>query len=127
MLHLRMARNPEPTFYALTHSALVLAGLLLLGVGIGNTIAGRSKLMQYDKALRAAPVAVPRDPATLFPKPSDGEERREAALAKLAFYELLLTFGQVLSAAGFALIAAGVLRILRPPRAASIDFRTPGV
>ncbi len=105
----------------------MLSGLLLLGVGVGNTLAGRAKLAQYDAALRTAPDVTPRDPAALFPKPSESDERRDMALAKLAFYELVLTFGQILSAAGFALVAAGVLRILSPPRAASIDFRTPGV
>jgi len=54
-------------------------------------------------------------------------ERHELAQAKLAFYELLLSVGQVLSALGFTLLAVGVVRLLRAPRAPRIDFRTPGV
>jgi hypothetical protein len=115
------------TFHALGRSGLVLAGLLLLGVGIGNAIAGHTKIAQYEEVLRATAPSGPANPAALFPKASERDERHELAQAKLAFYELLLTVGQVLSALGFTLLAVGVVRLLRAPRAPRIDFRTPGV
>ena len=97
----------------------MLAGLLLLGVGVGDLVAGHAKIAQYEDLLRATPPPAQTDPAALFPTASEGEERHQLARAKLAFYELLLTFGQLLSAAGFALIAVGVLRLrLRSARPA---------
>lgn len=118
------------TVRSLVRSGLVLAGLLLLGVGIGDTIAGRSKIAQYEELVRTTAASVPpRDPAALFPTASEGSERHELARAKLAFYQLLLTAGQLLSAMGFALLALGVLRLLRqtPPKPSRIDFRESGV
>jgi len=106
-----MRRPTALTLYALGRSGLVLAGLLLLGVGIGNTVAARSRLAQYQQILETTTVA-PRDqPPSLFPKATETEERRELARTKLGFYQLLLTVGQWLSAAGFALAAIGVLRL----------------
>lgn len=114
----------------LARSGLVLAGLLLLGIGLGDTIAGRLKIAQYEDLVRTTAALVPQpDPAALFPTATEGSERHELARAKLAFYQLLLTAGQLLSAVGFALLALGVLRVLRqaPPRPARIDFRQSGV
>jgi len=100
------------TLNALTRSGLVMAGILLLGVGLGDTIAGRSKIAQYQQLLRTTEsVEAPTGPASLFPTASEHQERYELARAKLAFYELLLSAGHILSAVGFALVAAGVLRI----------------
>ena len=99
------------SLYALTRSGLVVAGLLLLGVGVGDTIAGRAKIAQYEELLRTTAVPAPTDPTALFPTASEGRERHDLARTKLAFYYLLLTAGQLLSAVGFALIAIGILRL----------------
>jgi MFS family permease len=88
---------------------LVLAGLLLLTVGLGDIVTGRTKLLQYQDSLAQTPPA-PVDPTALFPTSSEGAERRGIVVAKLAFYQVLLTAGQLLAAAGFTLIAAGVVR-----------------
>ena len=96
---------------AFLRSGLVLAGLLLVGVGIGNVVAGHSKIGEYEEVLRTSPAPPPPDPEVLFPKPSEALERREIARAKLAFYQLLLSVGQLLSALGVALLAAGVLQL----------------
>jgi hypothetical protein len=125
-----MATSGGVSISSLARSGLVLAGLLLLGVGIGDTIAGRSKIAQYEELVRTTAASVaPRDPAALFPTASEGSERHELARAKLAFYQLLLTAGQLLSAVGFALLALGVLRVLRqaPSRPSRIDFHRSGV
>ena len=114
-----MTHEPSAALGAFLRSGLVLAGLLLLGVGIGNVIAGHSKIGEYEEVLRTSPTPPPPDPAVLFPKPSEALERRELARAKLAFYQLLLGAGQLLSALGVVLLAAGVLRLrLRALRAA---------
>jgi len=106
-------------FRPIVRSPLVVAGLLLLGVGLGDTIAGGSKLGQYEALLRATPATQTQDPTALFPTVSEAQERRELAHAKLGFYSLLVTVGQVLMAVGSALAMIGVLRArLKPPRAA---------
>jgi hypothetical protein len=116
-----MAAEPPPlTVQALLRSGLVVAGLLLLGVGIGDSIAGHTKIAQYRELLRTTAAPAPADPAALFPTASEDQERHELAQAKLAFYQLLLTAGQLISALGFVLLAVGVLRLrLRAVRAVS--------
>jgi hypothetical protein len=108
-----MASGADTSLSTIARSGLVLAGLLLLGVGVGNALAGHSKIAQYEDLLRSIPPPPPPDPTTLFPKKSDAEERLELVRAKLAFYQLLVSVGQLASAVGFALVAAGVLRLLR--------------
>jgi hypothetical protein len=100
------------TLRGLARSGLVIAGLLLLGVGLGDSIAGRTKVGQYEELLRTtAPLPARVDPSALFPTLSENEERQELARTKLGFYHLLVTVGQILSAAGLVLIAAGILRL----------------
>ncbi len=114
-----MAPSPALSLHALARSGLVLAGLLLLAVGLGNLVAGRTKIVQYEEVLRSAsPARPPADPAALFPPASEGDERHELALAKLAFYQLLLRTGRLLSLLGTLLLSFGVLRVwVRAPRA----------
>jgi hypothetical protein len=113
------APTPPLTVHTLMRSGLFVAGLLFLGVGFGDSIAGHVKIAQYQEVLRTSEPRAPRDPAALFPTASEGQERYDLARAKLAFYQLLLTAGQLLTALGFALLAIGVLRVrLRPPQAA---------
>lgn len=108
---------PPLTAQNLLRSSLVVAGLLFLGVGIGDSVAGHVKILQYERILRTTRPPPPADPAALFPTASEGQERYELARAKLAFYQLLLTAGQLLSALGFTLLAVGVLRLrMRPPQ-----------
>ena len=90
----------------------MLTGLLLLAVGLGNLVAGQTKVAQYGQQVRANPsVHAPRDPAALFPPVSEGAERLEVNRAKLAFYQLLVTSGQLLAALGAALVGVGSLRV----------------
>jgi hypothetical protein len=113
---------PPVTPYALVRSGLVLTGLLLLAVGLGNVIAGHSKIAQYDELVRATVPAVQPDPAALFPPTSEGGERHALARAKLAFYQLLVTAGQLLAALGGMLVMAGVLRLWMRASRAPADF-----
>jgi hypothetical protein len=97
--------------HQLVRSSLIVGGLLLAGVGVADTIAGRSKIVQYEELLRTTAVPPAADPAALFPTASEGEERHELARAKLDFYQLFCQAGQILSALGLTLIALGVLRL----------------
>jgi hypothetical protein len=99
------------TLHALGRSGLVLGGLLLLGVGLGDVVAGHRKIAQYEELVRATAPSAPADPAALFPTATEGQERQELARTKLAFYQLLLSGGQLLTALGFTLAAFGVLRV----------------
>jgi len=104
--------------HALVRSGLVLTGLLLLCVGIGNVVAGRPKIQQYDELLSATATAVAADPAALFPPASERQERHELARAKLAFYQRVIIGGQLLSALGIVLLVVGTLRVwVRAPHA----------
>jgi hypothetical protein len=107
----------SPVLHALVRSGLVLTGLLLLAVGIGNVIAGQSKLEQYGELAALTQARAPRPPATLFPATTEGEERHALARAKVAFYQLLVTAGRLLTALGIAFFAIGALRVwMRAPR-----------
>jgi len=105
-----------PVIPALLKTPLVLSGLLLLSIGLAETLAGRVKISEYETILRQTPPAAAKDPAALFPTATEEQEARELAEAKLAYYHLLLTAGQLLSGLGLILFAAGLLRGQRPTR-----------
>jgi hypothetical protein len=105
---------------SLVRSGLFLTGLLLLAVGFGNMIAGQSKIAQYDEVLSVTAAPPEAHPPALFPSASEGEERQQIVRAKLAFYQLLVTAGQLLSALGVSLVGVGILRVwMRAARAAA--------
>ena len=106
---------PALQLSVLARSRLVVAGALLLAVGLGNAMVGRAKIGQYRQAVVDAQPAAPRQPAQLFPTANEADERRTVAVAKLGYYELLFTVGQGLCAFGFLLLAAGVLRARSHP------------
>jgi hypothetical protein len=98
-------------------SSLVVAGLLLVGVGVGDMVAGSVKLAQYEELFEATRPKGPRDPTALFPTATEGQERHRLARAKVAFYRLLVNAGQLLLALGTVLLSLGLLRLrLRVPR-----------
>jgi hypothetical protein len=106
--------RPSPSVSALLKTPLVLSGLLLLAIGLSETLAGRVKIGEYQAILRQTPPPAPKDPAALFPTATEEQEARELAEAKLAYYHLLLTAGQLLAGLGLILFAAGLLRGHRP-------------
>jgi hypothetical protein len=99
-----------PLLQQAVRNGFVVAGALLLTIGIGDILAGRAKLHEYRTLLAEAPPREERNPAALFPKASEAQERRAVAEAKLAFYELLLLAGQLLVTAGTLLVGIGILR-----------------
>ncbi len=118
-----MATAPALSLHALLRNGFVLAGLLLLGVGLGDAIAGRMKLAQYQELVRSTAGTESRDPAALFPTASEGQERHAIARAKVGFYQLLFTAGQLLSAVGFVLLVIGILQLR--VRAFRTSFNSP--
>jgi len=94
----------------------VLSGLLLLAIGLAETLVSRLKISEYEGMLRQTPAVVAKDPAALFPTATEEQELRELGEAKLAYYHLLLTAGQLLAGLGLILFAAGLLRGHRPAR-----------
>ena len=110
--------TPIPSGSSTTANAVAVSGTNIL-------VAGHSKIAQYEELVQATVPHAPRDPVALFPAVSEGEERHALAGAKLAFYQLLVTAGQLLAALGGSLIAIGVLRVwMRAPRA-PVDSPVP--
>lgn len=107
-------RGSSPGIPALLKTPLVLSGLLLLSIGLAETLIGRAKIREYEAVLRETPAVMAKDPAALFPRATEEQEAREVAEAKLAYYHLLLTAGQLLAGLGLVLFAAGLLRGHRP-------------
>jgi hypothetical protein len=97
--------------YQAARSGFVVAGVLLLGVGVGDMLAGSSKIQEYRSVVREVPPEEPHDPTALFPKASEAQERHALAQAKLAFYQLLFLVGQLLAAGGVVLLAIGAFQL----------------
>ncbi len=104
------ALAPPTLLQQAVRNSFVVAGVLLLAIGIGDMLAGRAKLNEYRSLLAEVPPREARDPAALFPKASEAQERRAVAEAKLAFYELLFLAGQLLATAGVLLVGIGVMQ-----------------
>jgi hypothetical protein len=107
-----MRAMAEPlTVISVTRNAWIVAGLLLLAVGIGDVVTARTKLAQYQDTLASTPAKPPKNPAVLFPKASEAEEQRSVARAKLGFYNMLFLAGQILTAGGLLLVVVGVVQL----------------
>jgi hypothetical protein len=103
-------------------NGFIVAGALIFAVGVADMLAGGSKLQEYRGVVAEALPPVPHDPAALFPKASEAQERHSVAQAKLAFYQLLFVVGQLLAAAGVLLMGVGLFRQrLRTLRTAPAD------
>ncbi len=114
----------ELTVQAMARSVWIVAGLLLLAIGLGDVLVGRTKLSQYQEMIAQAAPVRPRDPATLFPKVTEADEQRSVARAKLGFYNLLFLSGQLLTLSGLVLVVIGVVRLHRRPDPRLVGSRT---
>jgi hypothetical protein len=103
----------ELSVRTLARSPYIVAGLLLLAIGLADLFVGRSKLQQYHEVLAQTPVTRPRDRATLFPKVTEAEEQRSVARAKLGYYNLLFLAGQTLTLGGLIFIVVGLVQLRR--------------
>ena len=101
----------ELTVRSLARSGWVVAGVLLLAIGVGDLVVGRTKLAQYHDALAQTPAVRTRDRSVLFPKPAEADEQRNVARAKLGFYNLLFLSGQMLTLGGLILVVIGLVRL----------------
>jgi hypothetical protein len=101
----------ELTVRTLARSGWVVAGLLLLAIGLGDLVVGRTKLGQYHDVLLEQPAVGTRDRAVLFPKVTEADEQRNVARAKLGYYNLLFLSGQVLTLGGLVLVVIGLVRL----------------
>jgi hypothetical protein len=103
----------EPFLPTLLRSGLVIGGLLLLGVGLADIVAGHTKVAEYQQVLsveRAAAARAGDASRRLFPASSETAQRVAIAEAKLGYYGLLVLVGQMLTAAGLVLVAVGAVR-----------------
>jgi hypothetical protein len=113
-----MPWTTETSFlYHAVRNGFLVAGTLIFAVGVGDMVAGHAKLLEYRAVVAEAPPSAPHNPAALFPKASEAQERHAVAQAKLAFYQLLFIVGQLLAALGVLLMGIGLwrqhLRVLR--------------
>jgi|GEM_PF-1718570 hypothetical protein len=97
--------------HGLLRNGFVVAGMLLLGVGAADVVVGRVKSAQYADLIRSSPPAEPRSPTELFPTASEGRERTAVAQAKLGYYQLLRSAGDLIAAAGLFLLALGLIQV----------------
>jgi hypothetical protein len=97
------------SFSVFLRSGPVLAGILLLSIGLGNLTVGSTKFVQYRDIVRNAPLSAPRDPAALFPTATEDEQQFAVARAKVGYYQVMVTAGRFLTALGLVLVASGVL------------------
>jgi hypothetical protein len=101
----------ELTVRTLARSGWVVAGLLLLAIGLGDLVVGRTKLAQYHVVLEQTATVHTRDRSVLFPKVTEADEQRSVARAKLGFYNLLFLSGQILALGGLILVVVGLVRL----------------
>lgn len=106
---------PELTVRTVARNAWIVAGLLLIAIGLVDVYVGRTKLAEYEAVLASTAVVRPRNPTVLFPKVTEAEEQRAVARTKLGFYNLLFLFGQVMMLVGLLAAAIGLLRLRRRP------------
>jgi len=90
---------------------LVLYGMLLLVVSLADLTVGHQKIREYEVLLSQTPKVTRQDPAGLFPKATEMEQRRVVARAKLGYYNILFLAGELLFLAGFSLLLAGTVQV----------------
>jgi hypothetical protein len=99
----------------LLQSPLFLGGILISSLGLANWTVGSVKLSQYE-SLAARSVAPQSERVTLssgftFSNVSESHERHNLAVAKVQYYSVVVTAGELLLFAGFALSVTAYLRL----------------
>lgn len=100
----------------LSRNYLFIAGVVLVVLGIGNAIAAISKVNQYQTVLASTAPQVEAAAASLFRGgrryfPSEARERWEIAQAKLDFYHVVLSGGQIMFGVGLLCTLIALLRL----------------
>jgi hypothetical protein len=105
--------QPELTVRTIARNPWIVAGSLVLAIGLVDIYVGRTKLAEYEAVQAHTSVVRSKDPTVLFPKVTEAEEQRAVARTKLGFYNLLFLFGQIMSLTGLLSTAIGVFRLRR--------------
>lgn len=105
----------------LYQNTLFIFGIVLIILGIGNTVVAQVKVRQYQADLAQTPPSIDAEQtfgknARLHHFSSEAWSRWALAQAKLDFYQVLLSSGWLLLSAG-ALCAVIAIRRTRYPRA----------
>lgn len=108
------------TVSSLLQSALFIIGIVLIILGIGNTVVAQVKVRQYQADLAQTPPAMETEQtfgknARLHHFASEAWSRRAVARAKLDFYQVLLRSGWLMLSTG-TLCAVIAIRRTRYPR-----------
>lgn len=106
---------PARIFYK---SRLFVAGVALLVLGIGNYLAAISKVAHYRHVVAARTPQIPQ-PQSFFLRgadkafPGETRERWEIARAKLDYYHIVLSGGQLMMSVGLGCLILALIKLRR--------------
>jgi hypothetical protein len=95
-------------------STLLVTGLVLLVLGVGNWVTGTVRLREHEAIVRA-PMPTPHGVAR--PHAGHGgssQEEIEIARGRMDFYHVVASGGRLMTLAGFILVTFALARRLRP-------------
>jgi hypothetical protein len=109
---------------------LFVAGLVLMTLGLGNYIAGDSKVTHYQEVSAEASPQERVNQSSFsdnkrHPFPSEARERLEIARAKLDFYQVVLSSGRLMISLGIGCILVALIRQRRRSHARSREKPLP--
>lgn len=88
---------------------LLVAGVLLIALGVGNWVTGAVRTRPHAEYLRLhpGPSETPSFKAELLLPPDDEREERDVARAKLEFYQLVQSGGRFMVLLGCVCLVGG--------------------
>lgn len=95
-------------------STLLVTGLVLLVLGIGNWVTGTVRLREHEAIVRApspTPHVVARPHAGVA---GSSQEEIEIARGRMDFYHVVASGGRLMTLVGFVLVTFALARRLRP-------------
>ena len=99
----------------LLQNPFFLGGILVCCLGLANWLVGSVKIGQYERlaALTATPEGegVTLSSGFTFYSVSESHERHNIAVAKVQYYSVVLTAGELLVFAGFTLLLVAYVRV----------------
>ncbi len=95
-------------------STLLVSGLVLLVLGIGNWVTGTVRLREHEAIVRA-PGPTPHAMSRPHAGPAgSSQEEIEIARGRMDFYHVVASGGRLMTLAGFVLVTFALARRLRP-------------
>lgn len=115
MLQPRSGMQPETSPDRWYKSVLLIIGLVLLLLGVGNWATGTVRLREHEAIVRA-PVPPPTPGAIRSRGGRRGSSHEEIAIARarMDFYHVVASGGRLMTVAGFVLVTFALARRLRP-------------